>query len=249
MKHLWCEDGYRAIAQMKSKRTLYAFDFDGTLAPIAANPQDVHLTLESSELLRLLSGRFPVAIISGRSVIDLRTKMSNEAVYFVGNHGAEGLPSSKNESHPYATCVAWLNKIEACSKDWPPEHRIFVEDKGLSLSLHFRAAEDPMEAERFLLEWTSHLSPMPRTIGGKCVLNLIPGESAHKGDALLALILHFNCEQALFVGDDVTDESVFELPDIRILGVRVGHSESSRAPFYLRDQNEVSRLMAMLLSD
>ena len=92
------------------------------------------------------------------------------------------------------------------------------------------------------------LSPGPRLLAGKCVVNLLIPGLPHKGDAVRALMAGLGLEHALYVGDDSNDEDVFALADPRIRTLRVGRLAGSRASFYLRRQGEIDRLLRFLLS-
>ena len=98
-----------------------------------------------------------------------------------------------------------------------------------------------------LLEKVAELSPSPRVILGKCVINLIPAGGPHKGVALLELMRKFKKRSAIYVGDDDTDEDVFTLPDEGILTVRVGKKSSSAAQFFLERQSEIRRMILLAL--
>ena len=90
-----------------------------------------------------------------------------------------------------------------------------IEDKTYSLSMHFRESSAPHHAKELVLRVTAQLTPLPRLVLGKAVVNVIPPGTPHKGTALLELMRQLKCEAALYVGDDDTDEDVFSLPDER----------------------------------
>ncbi len=89
----------------------------------------------------------------------------------------------------------------------------------------------------------TRLVPLPRLIHGNCVLNLVPREAPHKGDALRALLAHSGCERSFYVGDDVTDEDVFRLKLPAVLSVGIDPEPGSAADLFLPDQGEVIRLL------
>jgi trehalose 6-phosphate phosphatase len=87
-----------------------------------------------------------------------------------------------------------------------------------------------------------------RTIPGKLVVNILPEGAPHKGIALQELRTKHSADTAIYVGDDVTDEDVFDLDQPGgLLSVRVGRSMRSAAQFYLRDQEEIDALLALLI--
>ena len=86
-----------------------------------------------------------------------------------------------------------------------------------------------------------------RVVPGKMVVNLVPAELPHKGDALERLMRTERLASALYVGDDRTDEDAFRLGAASgVIGVRVGRARDSAAPWFLRDQGEIDDLLALL---
>jgi trehalose 6-phosphate phosphatase len=124
---------------------------------------------------------------------------------------------------------------------------VLIEDKQLSLSVHYRAAEEKVLAHRAILEVAEALRDV-RVVGGKDVVNLVPRGAAHKGFALDELRRGAGCETSMYVGDDETDEDVFRMRRAHpIFTVRVGANRSSAAEYYLREQTEVDHLIGALL--
>ena len=70
---LFNKDGLVVLESLSFTNTLYAFDFDGTLAKIVREPSSAKMNSETHNLMAQLSKLVPVAIISGRSVQDLKT--------------------------------------------------------------------------------------------------------------------------------------------------------------------------------
>ena len=227
-------------------RPLLAFDLDGTLAPIAARPDDAVVPDDVQHLLAVLSVRTPVAIITGRAVRDARRMLWFAPRYVVGNHGAEGVPGDESAAAGYAAlCRRWCAEVEASDiRERVPG--TLIEDKQYSLALHYRLARDADAARATLLEVAARLSPPPRIVPGKRVLNLVPAAARHKGEALRALIGHAGADSAIYVGDDVTDEDVFalRLPGVRTL--RVEPDGDTAADWMLRRQADVAVLLREL---
>jgi trehalose 6-phosphate phosphatase len=227
-------------------RTLYAFDFDGTLAPIVADPKRAALRAPTRRLLGRLAALRPCAVISGRSLADLRPRLADlEVRLLVGNHGAEW-HDEPLEPLVRAPVAAWRDHLHQHLGD---VDGVVVEDKGSSLAVHYRGARDRAHAER-RVHAASRGLPKVRLVPGKCVLNLVPAQAPHKGEALIDACRRLRCASAIFVGDDVTDEDVFQMKvprGLRVLGVRVGKSASSRAKFYVRGQAEMDELLKVLL--
>jgi trehalose 6-phosphate phosphatase len=123
-----------------------------------------------------------------------------------------------------------------------------IEDKGLSLAVHYRRSRQKKKARARLLAAAARLRDV-RLVGGKQVLNLLPAEAPHKGLALERARARLRCDTALYVGDDETDEDVFALDQPgQLLTIRVGRKTSSSADYYVRTQAEVDRLLRVLLA-
>ncbi len=170
---------------------------DGVLAPIVARPELAIVPEETrAELARLAERYLLVACISGRSGDDAGRLVGVPRIECVGNHGLELDPRA---SELAARIAAFRDELT-----WP------VEDKGLSLSLHFREAEDE-DAARAELERVAEQARgaglMPRW--GRKVLEIRPPVSADKGSAVRALLDRSGARRALYAGDDTTDLDAF----------------------------------------
>ena len=125
---------------------------------------------------------------------------------------------------------------------------VVVEDKGFSVAVHYRQARERNAARRAILRVARSLSDV-RIIGGKLAVNLLVPDAPHKGLALERERAHFACDTVIYVGDDETDEDVFQLDRPgRLLSIRVGRRRASAAPYYLRNQAEMDRLLGTLVA-
>lgn len=240
--------GERVLEQWSGRRLLAVFDFDGTIAPIAVRPEQVVTPPGARAALERLRGLCPIAIISGRARDDVRARIGVEVDYVLGNHGIEGLPGAERE---LAECVAvsraWMPQLRRDAIGGLQEPGIHIEDKGVSLAVHYRQARDAVAARRDLLARLQALDPPPRIVTGKYVLNLLPPSSVDKGTALLRLMELTAADAAIYVGDDDTDEDVFALHDSALMSVRVGRSAQSRAEYYLRAPQDIPRLVDLII--
>lgn len=64
-------------------------DYDGTLTPIVADPEEAHLSAETREVIGELARHVPVAVISGRVLGDVRARVELDRIYYAGSHGFE----------------------------------------------------------------------------------------------------------------------------------------------------------------
>lgn len=228
---------------------LCAFDFDGTLAPIVAEPERACIPATVSRRLAILSEHARVAIITGRSVEDASLRLDFLPEFVVGNHGIEGIPGWENRAEAYRRlCQDWEQRLAPALDD----RRIFdagiwIENKTYSLAVHYRLARDRKQAERDLAGLFARLMPEAHVIGGKCVFSLMPSDTVNKGVALERLLDASGAPAALYVGDDVTDEAIFRLRRKNLLTVRVERAADSAAEFYLHHRLEMTRLFDELI--
>lgn len=240
MKYLLNQDGRRALDAFCMSDVLFAFDYDGTLAPIVDDPSDAKMRTRTTARLRELATLTPVAIISGRSRSNVLGLSDCVVDYVIGNHGLEGLPSgSSTLEHAEDSCKKWSRILDTSLK----EQGVTVEDKAYSLAIHYRLAQDKKLAKARILEVAGSLEPSPRIVMGKCVVNLVSPGAPHKGVALLELMLRSGCRSAVYFGDDDNDEDVFALGEESILTVRIGKDGNSAALFFLHTQGEVDSVI------
>jgi trehalose 6-phosphate phosphatase len=199
------------------ERAAILLDVDGVLAPIQARPEQAHVPAETKAEVERLAARYAlVACISGRTGEDARRMVGVEGVTYVGSHGLELEPEA----------AAWAERIRDFVRevDWP------VEDKGLTVSFHYREAED----EHAALEYLQEVADRARAAGlvprfGRKVLELRPPIDADKGTAVRHLLAESGLSRALFAGDDTTDIDAFRALDGLEVGVRIAVS-SDEAP-------------------
>jgi trehalose 6-phosphate phosphatase len=223
------------------RRVLVAFDFDGTLAPIVRDPATAAMRVKTRRLLERVASLYPCAVISGRARRDVMAKVSGIPLRAVfGNHGIEPMRDPRSTRR-------LMNQWQTQLRDLLPKVRgLVVEDKGASLAIHYRQAERRGEIHRTVLEAAGGL-PEARILEGKMVVNLLPAGSPDKGAALADLRRRLRCQSAIFVGDDDTDEDAFALASQGwLLGIRIGHSRRSHAPYFLPSQAAINLLLARM---
>ncbi len=238
--------GEAELASLATERSLYAFDFDGTLAPIVTFPDQAHITVAVSRLLVSLAREAPVAVISGRRLSDLRLRLPRDLSHIVGNHGNESDAELADGGEQRRLIATWRARLETLLTG-PAAHGVLIEDKGLSLSLHYRLAANRDRALDVCRHAIEALTPAPLVIGGKMVINLLPQAARTKLDALHDLAALEQARRVLFVGDDDTDEIVFERAPPDWITVRVAHWNGSRARYFLHQQANVTVLLDLLL--
>ncbi len=248
MKYLFSIEGRRALKELARADTLYAFDFDGTLAPIVADRQDAAIPAVIRRLLRGVSRVVPTAIVSGRALKDLRERVDGTVPYLIGNHGLEGSAAPAiMADRAQEVCALWRTQLAGLGDAALQAAGAEVEDKGLTLSIHYPDSHHQRITQAAALNVLQTLAPLPRLILGKHVINAVPPGSPHKGTALLSLMVRLHCHRAVYVGDDQTDEDIFGIDSKMVLGIRVGRNTESKAAYYLQErQADMVRLLKVL---
>jgi trehalose 6-phosphate phosphatase len=215
-------DGLLADLAAEPQRAAVLLDVDGTLAPIVQRPAAARVPPETQAEVERLAGRYAlVACITGRTGADAEALVGVAGVEYVGVHGLELEP----EAH------AWAGRLRefAAGVDWP------VEDKGVTVSFHYRQAED----ERSAVEYLQEVAERARAEGlvphfGRKVLEVRPPVQADKGTAVRRLLGDRGLRRALYAGDDTTDLDAFRGLDGLELAVRVAVASDEAPPELVR---------------
>jgi trehalose 6-phosphate phosphatase len=239
MQYILSKTSLPIVTRLAHERTLCAFDFDGTLAPIVDHPDHAVMRVRTRNLLRRLALLYPCLIVSGRGRADILRKMTGVHVaQVVGNHGAETESSHK----PRHRVDQWKAALEL---ELGPVPGLWVEDKGISLAIHYRQSPRKADARRRILAVTRRLK-RARVFGGKQVVNVVEDGVPNKGDAVAAERDRLKCSSVLYVGDDENDEDAFAL-DGNVISVRIARKLRSHARYYLRAQEEIDTLLELLV--
>lgn len=240
--------GLRLLDELGQQRPLLlAFDFDGTLAPIVARPADARPARAVLARLAQLAACTPVAVISGRSLADLRSRLPGVAAHLVGNHGAEPDDDPHTGAHWTAALQPLRQRLQVLGGALTAAG-IGIEDKGASIALHLRLAPQPARARAVLDDLLPQLAEGCQVFGGKQVLNLVARGCPDKADAMQALVARCGAAAALYAGDDVNDEPVFERAPAHWLTLRVGSDDPrSSARVRLDGPSQMPRLLDLLL--
>ncbi|HLF23223.1 MAG TPA: trehalose-phosphatase [Burkholderiales bacterium] len=222
---------------------IVAFDFDGTLAPIVSRPSDARMRPSTRLLLKGVARLYPTVVLTGRARADVACRLRGIALAaIVGNHGFEG---GGIRTKAFQIARRWRGALRALARI----PGVAIEDKGHTLAIHYRNAANRAAARRNIVRVVVDLSPQPRIVPGKALINLLPDLNVNKGTALLRLLRSYRAHGAIFVGDDRTDEDVFNLPPSRnVLTICVGRSASSTARYRIVDARHIDRLLAQLIA-
>jgi trehalose 6-phosphate synthase/phosphatase len=232
------------------------FDYDGTLTPITKRPEEAVLSPTARRLLRQ-AARTPnldVAIVSGRSLEEVRKLVGLPGLTYVGNHGFE--IEGPGISFRHESLDKFEGKVRAAAEGLAKlgvaEARI--ERKGAALSYYTREVK---ASERAALEARAAAilrRNRLRVSQGKCVVEGRPPVDWNKGYAVLTVLARRHGTdwsarvRALYLGDDATDEDAFR--SLKGIGrsVRVGETTQTAADFALPTPDSVIELLRWLSS-
>ncbi|WP_429028536.1 trehalose-phosphatase [Bradyrhizobium sp. I1.14.4] len=235
-------------------QTAVLLDIDGTLIDFAPTPREVWVPPELSTTLKQLHERTngALALVSGRSLNDIDLIFAPDLFPAVGGHGAEMRLQPDSEAvaaHAPPLDKELKRRLAAIAKLSPG---ILLEDKGYSLALHYRLAP---QAEKAIYEAVSLIrAELP-----DAPIEVLPGKSVceikHSGftkaTGVLELMTHepFRGRRPFFIGDDVTDETVFAImPDFNGLAFSVGRRATGVAGHF-DGPSDVREFLAQLLDD
>lgn len=242
---------------------LLCFDLDGTLAPLASHPAQVRLPAITRRLLRQLA-RQPgvwVGVVSGRALREVRRCVGLPGLCYVGNHGLELAGPTLRYVNPVALACRPL--IQQLARLLTPALRAvpgaWVENKGLTLSVHYRAVARPallvLRTRVLALVGPFQEQRRVRVTFGKCVIEVRPAVRWTKGTILQWLWAR--CQAfggaegtlPLYIGDDETDEDAFAAVRERGVTIAVGPSTPlTQAQYAVGSPREVQRLLRQLVA-
>ena len=248
---------------LKGKFVYLFLDYDGTLAPIAETPDKATMPKETKDLLQQLSNmpNCKIAIVSGRALKDVSRRIDLKNIVYVGNHGFEikGPKIDFKSQLPYLYRKT-LEKIKGkLEKNLSLIRGVLIEDKGFSLSVHYRSADKKAIPSIMSEFYTSLLLHEVRNDvlvkTGKMTLEIMPPIAWDKGKVVLWLlarrkfVLRAKKIKVLpiYIGDDITDEDAFISLQGRGITVFVGKPKKTKARFYVKDSFEAAIFLKSIL--
>ena len=241
----------------KNKYIFLLTDYDGTLTKIVSRPKNAKLDKRSRNVLKSLSKKedFYIGVISGRSLKDVREWVGLNNIYYAGNHGLEIKGPGINFIHPLCRdfkpyLINVKRKLLSETKDIKGA---FVEEKGASLSLHYRLVRgcDIIRLKHILDKICAPYIKKKKLVlsSGKKIWELKPPIKWNKGNAV-GKILKVSGKKglAIYMGDDLTDEDAFSfLKNKNALNIFVGKKNNfSKAGYFLKSPSDVRKFLRRL---
>lgn len=250
MTALFSQPGVAALRRMAARHSALVFDLDGTLAPLVGRPADAQVPAATAARLRALSRVWPVAVLTGRSVADAVGRLAFNPHSVFGNHGAERRGrAATNRSHALQLS---LDPVRARLRHQAAQLHtlgIDVEDKMLSLALHYRRSHQPAAARQSLIDLSLGCGDGVHANDGHCVLNITAAQAPDKGDAVGELVLDWSLDCLLVIGDDSNDEPAFSKAPTGSVSVRIApNGIPTAAAFRLDRQAQINPLLDLLLA-
>jgi trehalose-phosphatase len=242
-------------ATVEAASNLLVFlDFDGTLAPVVDDPSMAFIPPEILRTLTSLAAleKVSLAIISGRALPDLKTRVGMPNLIYAGNHGLEisgpGVYFIQPDAAKRVQALSeLLRELQSRVENIPG---VQIENKVLSASVHYRRAPTGRlrEIHQAINGVVSGSGGLFQMSPGLLVYEIRPRVSWHKGKAVGWIKEAWAKRDALavYVGDDVTDEDAFlALPEG--ITVSVGSARQTSARYYLEDQGSLQRFLGWLI--
>jgi trehalose 6-phosphate phosphatase len=237
-------------------------DVDGTISEIAPTPKEARVSPSCRRYLRVLSNHLAlVAAISGRPVAQVRDMIGIRGMVYIGNHGLERWTG--NHTELLNNTRDYLGVVKSVIRELNPLGSmagVSIENKGLTVTIHYRLSSEPPVVEREILDSVKALAQAKdlRVIMGKMAINLLPPVEIDKGSATLDLIKEYSLHGSLYLGDDLTDLDAFRALHtaardlnfqgfaIVITGSEMPEKLAAEADFTLNGVRDVGRFLKWL---
>jgi trehalose 6-phosphate phosphatase len=245
------------IVPPSGRRLAVFLDYDGTLTPIVERPDLAVLPGRMRQTLTRLARSCPVAVLSGRDLVDVRGKVGIGTLCYAGSHGFDiAGPGGQHLEHQQGTdFLPILDQAETALRETlAPVRGCLVERKRFGVAVHFRQVADrDLDAVARAVRQTHESFPRLRLRGGKKVYDLQPAIDWDKGKALEWLLQAMELDHPavipLYIGDDLTDEDTFRAVRERGAGILVAEGlRKTLARYRLSNPSEVQRFLDKLVA-
>jgi len=240
------------------KRPVFFLDYDGTLTPIVSRPDLAVISTQMRDTLKALMQKYTVAVVSGRMREDVEKLVGIEGIFYAGSHGFDIKgpdfaliePRVKNIIPTVDKCIAFL-KQELSHIDG-----VLIEEKKFSTAVHYRLVDEAKHLDKIKAVVDKVLAGNKelRLLSGKKVFEILPAIDWNKGKAVRwimhAMGLSWDDVNAVYIGDDTTDEYAFAAIRTRGTGILVSDKAiPSLAHFRLESPDDVQTLFQKLAKE
>jgi alpha,alpha-trehalase len=238
---------------------VFFFDYDGTLSPIVKDPRKAYLRPSVRRLLKQLSEFYPVAIVSGRDLRDVRDFVQLDQLIYAGSHGYRitgpgGIAWTHSEAEKTFPLLDHVE--ERLRKKFIKQEGIMIERKYSALAIHYRNApkHSYKQINMVVTELIREIPDLKKERGKK-IIEIKPAFDWNKGKAVEWILRKMGYSDPdsyhpVYVGDDVTDEDAFRALADHGTSILVGdHGGISAADMHLRDSDQVEELLHVLVQE
>jgi trehalose 6-phosphate phosphatase len=242
---------------IQNRKPVLFLDFDGTLAPIVKRPEDAQISDQMKNVLKKCAAKFKVAVVSGRDMDDLKSKVQLDGIIYAGSHGfrISGPDGLYKEHEKSDEILPRLNEMEKrLHREFPQiDEGVQIDRKRYAVAVHYRNANDEnVPAVKQKVDEVLKENPDFKLGEGKKILEIKPAVDWHKGEAVLWIMKKLGANDKskfvpIYIGDDVTDEDAFK--SIRNFGVGIlvgSHGRETEAKYKLDDVPDVKIFLEKL---
>ncbi|MFW5773428.1 MAG: trehalose-phosphatase [Tangfeifania sp.] len=242
---------------IQNRKPVLFLDYDGTLTPIVKRPEDALISDSMRSVLKKCAAKFKVAVVSGRDMDDLKSKVQVDKLIFAGSHGFRiSGPDGLYKEHEKADVILpRLSDIEEKLYQIFPQidKGIQIDRKRYAVAVHYRNAnEDNIPVIKQKVDEILKENPDFKKGEGKKILEIKPNVDWHKGKAVLWIMKKLGVDDTskfvpIYIGDDVTDEDAFRSISKIGVGILVGtHGQETAAKYRLDDVPDVQSFLNRL---
>ena len=232
-----------------ARESMLFLDYDGTLSPIVSDPAAATLVDGAAEALELVAAVCPVAILSGRDLADIRSRVGIPGIWYAGSHGFEltGPDGTYHQNEAAAVSIPLLERAAAELTDGLAGiPGVRVEHKRFAVAVHYREVAPERVDEVAALTHQLGQREGLRVTSGRMLVELRPDIDWDKGTTLAWIRDRIDPAGDLlpiYIGDDLTDEDAFDAVHFDGIGIVVGHDEDgdrkTAAHFALQSPDQV----------
>jgi trehalose-phosphatase len=250
MQHLFY-DWNKVKNQINENDPFLLLDYDGTLTPLRKTPDEAILAVKTRRLIEALSklDNCKVTLVSGRSVKNLKQFAQFKNVTYIGNHGFETQDARCNYNVPLKKDVRYAlwNTHKHLRDSLSDINGIIIEDKRFTISAHHQMVS-PTHLHRIKVTVKEIMSKCVRNdelslFESKNVIEIRPTGGWNKGWAAKKVLSKYNNFLPICIGDDITDEDMFESFKGIGINIRVGKCVDSKADYYVDNVSEVQHFL------